>query len=177
MYCEYKQQGLQTPANLLASIWRQLDQGKDESHPEVKAVYDRRGRLGTKPTIDEVVSVLRREIRRHSVVYILIDALDECADDGLSRDTFVTKLQEILAAQAPDSTRIQLLVTSRSPDNMFSSGAKMQIQAAEEDVESFISQRIVQGISRSRSISKIIRKDEKLKKWIISTVVVKADRM
>ena len=177
MYCEYKQQDLQTPANLLASIWRQLDRGKDESHLDVQALYKQRGRHGMKPTIDELVSVLRQEIRMYSVVYILIDALDECADDGLSRDTLVTKLQDILSVQEPDSTSIHLLVTSRSPNNMFSSGTRMQIQAAEEDVESFISQRIVQGISKSRSILENIRKNEKLKKWIISTVAEKADRM
>ena len=113
----------------------------------------------------------------YSIVYILINALDECADDGLSRNTLVTKLQDILSVQEPDSTSIHLLVTSRSPNNMFSSETRMQIQAAEEDVESFISQRIVQDISKSRSISENIRRNERLKRWIISTVAEKADRM
>lgn len=168
---------IQTPANLLAGIWRQLDQRKDEFHSEVQVLYDRRGRNSTKPTIDEVVSILLQEVWRYSAVYILIDALDECADDGLSRDAFIAQLQGILAAQAPDSTRIQILVTSRSPDNVFSGAVKMQIQAAEEDVKSFVSQRVVQGISRSRSISEDVRKDEKLKNWIIRTIVEKADKM
>lgn len=110
-------------------------------------------------------------------MYILIDAFDECADDGLSRKALVTKLQEMLAAKKLNSTRIQLLVTSRSPENMFSSGATMQIQAAGEDVMSFISQRFIEGISRSRSISENVRKDEKLRKWIINTLVQKADKM
>lgn len=143
----------------------------------MQAVYNRRGQFGTKPTIGEVVSVLRLEIWRHFVVYILIDALDECADDGWSRDTLITKLQELLAAEAPNSTRIQFLVTSRSPDNLFSTGAKVQIQAADEDVEVFMSQRFVQGISRSGIISENVRNDEDLKKRIISTVVEKADKM
>lgn len=177
VYCEYKQHALQTPTNLLASIWRQLDQWKDESHPDVQDVYNRRGRFGTKPTLDEVVSILRQEILRHSLVYILIDAFDEYADDGLSRETLVTKLQEMLAAKRPNSTRIQLLVTSRSPENMFSSGNTMQIQAAEEDVMSFVSQRFDDGISRSRLISENVRKNEELKEWIIKTVVEKADKM
>lgn len=177
MYCEYKQQGLQTPANLLASIWRQLYQSKDESCPEVQFLYDRRGRNGTKPTTEETVSVLRQEVWRHSVVYIFIDALGECADDGLSRETFIAQVREILAAQAPDRTRIHILVTSRSPDNMFSGVVKMQIQAAEEDVKSFVSQRFIQGISRSGSISEDSRKDEKLKNWIMTTIVEKADTM
>ena len=129
-------------------------------------MYNRRSRFGTKPTIEEVVSVLRLEIWRHSVVYILIDALDECADDGLSRDILITKLQELLAVKAPNSTRIQLLVTSRSPNSLFSIGAKVQIQAADGDVEAFVSQCIVQGISKSRLISEII-----------NTVVKKADKM
>lgn len=110
-------------------------------------------------------------------MYILIDAFDEYADDGLSRETLVTKLQEMLAAKTPNSTRIQLLVTSRSPENMFSSGNTMQIQAAEEDVMSFVSQRFNDGISRSRLISENVRKNEELKEWIIKTVVEKADKM
>lgn len=120
--------------------------------------------------------MLRLEIWRHSVVYILIDALDECADD-LSRDTLVTTLQEILAVKAPNGTRIQLLVTSRSPDSMFPSATKMQIQAAGIDIKSFVSQRLIQGTPRSGSISEEVRKNEKLRKWIIETVVEKADRM
>ena len=177
VYCEYKQHALQTPTNLLASIWRQLDQWKDESHPDVQDVYNRRARFGTKPTLDELVLILRQEIWRHSVVYILIDAFDECVDDGLSREILVTKLQEMLAAKRPNSTRIQLLVTSRSPENMFSSGSTMQIQAAEEDVVSFVSQRFHEGISRSRSISGNVRKNKALREWIIQTVVEKADKM
>ena len=177
VYCEYKQQGIQTSTNLLASIWRQLVMRRDECHPEVQDMYNRRGRFGTKPSFDGVVSILHQEIWRHSVVFILIDAIDKCADDGMTRDALVAGLEGLLAAKGSESTRIQLLVTSRSPDNIFSSGAKMQIPAAEEDLNMFISSRLSQGISRSRSISENVRKDDKMRKWIIARIIERADKM
>ena len=95
IYCEYKRQELMTPRDLLASIWDQmvLDQPLGG---EVEHIYGSHAKSRTMATRDEVHSLVRRQIRTFSSVYIIIDALDELDDDLNHRRAFIEDLESLL---------------------------------------------------------------------------------
>jgi len=119
IYCQHKDREVQNPRNLLASLWRQLYDTDTSLPDDVQELYKRRIKSNTEATLDEVVAMLKTQIWRHSVVHLLIDALDECPEDGKVRMTVIQRLQGILAATKPDTVKVRLLVTSRSDASPF----------------------------------------------------------
>ena len=77
VYCEYSQIALQSPENLLASIWRQLLPDQDALPPNVRNLWEGNKRGSTRASTEQVISVLSDEVAKLSVVSILIDAVDE----------------------------------------------------------------------------------------------------
>ena len=107
IYCNYKDIEVQTPANLFASLWMQLV----ESHPisdDVKMLHKKHINRSTRPSLSEILQVLRSEIGDYSgsKVFIIVDALDECPEDNKIRETVLTELRAL-------QSTVHLMVTSR----------------------------------------------------------------
>jgi hypothetical protein len=107
IYCNYKDIDVQTPANLFASLWMQLV----ESHPisdDVKILHKKHVNRSTRPSLSEILQVLRSEIGSYSgsKVFVIVDALDECPQDNEIRGTILTELWVLQSA-------VHLMVTSR----------------------------------------------------------------
>ncbi|KAJ7287134.1 ankyrin repeat-containing domain protein [Mycena rebaudengoi] len=80
LYLNHKEGDLQSPENLLASLWWQLVIGKPlvaSVHKLYEHHHDRR----TRPSVQEIDNVFRSVIAEYSKVYLVIDALDEYPDD------------------------------------------------------------------------------------------------
>lgn len=140
-------------------------------------MYAKHTRYRTIPTIDEITSIVQAEIRRHSAVFLVVDALDECPEDGRIRATLTAKLQNILTAAASTATEIRILVTSRFANNVFINANVTEIRATDNDVERLVRQSIEDGLSDDEVISRSIRQNEALKDAIVATVSEKADKM
>ncbi|KAJ7266795.1 ankyrin repeat domain-containing protein [Mycena rebaudengoi] len=80
LYLNHKEGDLQSPENLLASLWWQLVIGKPlvaSVHKLYEHHHDRR----TRPLVQEIDNVLCGVIAEYSKVYFVIDALDEYPED------------------------------------------------------------------------------------------------
>ena len=77
IYCNYKEQADQTVSNLVASLLRQVVQGRRAISDDVKSFFERHRRQTSRPTLDQLTDVLISEIRTRSKVFIVVDALDE----------------------------------------------------------------------------------------------------
>lgn len=176
LYCQYKEREVQSPQNLFASLWRQLFELKDTDPPnEVRELHARHTKACTRATLDEIIVALKIQIWRYSVVYILVDALDECPEDGRVRSTIVQKLEDIVGAAEPNSSRIRLLVTSRQPTTSFPASERIEILASPQDIRSVVSQRITEGISLSGEISSAVRQDKGFRNTIIERITESSD--
>ena len=144
---------------------------------EAKALYAKHTRYRTKPTIEEMVSIVEAEVRRHSAVFLVVDALDECPEDGRVRATFVERLQYILTATTSTDTKVRLLVTSRLAKNIFPDANETEIRATDPDVKRLICQRIKDGLSDDDEISQSIRQNEALKNALVRMIVERAGKM
>jgi len=142
LYCNYRRQQEQKPADLLASILKQLIQ---PSMPEsVKNLHERHRDKRTRPSFGEISEVLHSVVGNYSRTFIIIDALDECQVSDGSRKKF---LSEMLNLQA--KTGVSLFATSRFiPEIMeeVKGGIciSLEISASDEDVRKYLDGHMLQ---------------------------------
>ncbi|KAJ7144579.1 ankyrin repeat-containing domain protein [Mycena epipterygia] len=72
----HKGSDAQSPTSLLASLWRQLVFGKSIS-PLVRELHTKHTEWRTRPSVEEAHAVLCSIISEYSMVFVLVDALDE----------------------------------------------------------------------------------------------------
>ena len=177
IYCEYQLKKLQTPENLLASLWRELSHSHDSMAEEVKDLYTKHSRYRTKPNMNEIVSVVLAEICKYSIVFVVVDALDECPEDGRVRARFIQELQYILTSTTSTETKVRLLITSRLTKYVFKNKIEMEIRASNDDIKRLVRQRIEKGLSDHDEISQSVRQNDTLKNTLAATIVERAGNM
>lgn len=108
MYCTYRNRLEQTPIRLLASLLKQLLQKRGFIPEGLKKLYEHHIHKSTFPALDKVSKILHSEMDRYSKVFIVIDALDECADDDRAREILLSELNALQTTHPMNS-----MVTSR----------------------------------------------------------------
>ncbi|KAL2865239.1 uncharacterized protein BJX67DRAFT_382980 [Aspergillus lucknowensis] len=138
LFCSYKKQNEQTSAHLVANIMKQLIQDRFELPSKVKSLYNIHTRRDTRPSVRDLVMALESVIKSYSRVFLVIDALDECA--GPVRAEL---LQEIFHLQK--QTRFNLFATSRHNPNikhLFQESGLLEIRASSRDLERYLDGRM-----------------------------------
>jgi len=136
IYCNFHRKDEQKAEDLLASLLKQLSQGRPSLPDCVKALYDNRKDERTRPPFIEISEALHSVTATYSRVFIIIDALDECqVSDGCR-----TKLiSEVFSLQAKCGANI--FATSRMSDEiakMFDKAVSFKIHARDEDVRTYL---------------------------------------
>lgn len=140
IYFDYKEQ--QTVETLIGSLLRQLILRRGFIAPEVQKLFDKHVSYGTRPTLDEIIPLLRSEICYYSRLYVVIDALDECTDEAGVRSNFLRAMRSL-------SGPISLLFTSRPLPEIaeeFSKDLQLEIHASVEDITLFVKGCIQRGV-------------------------------
>src|ERR1700722_14718144 len=141
IYCNYKEQAEQTVPNLVASLLRQIVQGRRAISDDVKSLFERHHRQSTRPTLDQLTDVLILEIRMRSKVFIVVDALDECREDDATRALLLQVLRSF-------PLQVNLMVTSRDLPSIgrdFEGAKRLHIRAKDDDMRIYIEGRIALG--------------------------------
>ncbi|KAL9033586.1 MAG: hypothetical protein Q9180_005868, partial [Flavoplaca navasiana] len=140
VFCTFKDRANQTAENLFGSIVKQLTESYPERFsPMVEQLFHAREKTHGRPLLADFVSMLRSMLRCFRLNYIVVDALDECADevtDSLLND--FKNLQQICS--------LKLLFTLR-PGTItglqdLNRTGFLEIRARDEDIGKYISSRI-----------------------------------
>ncbi|RYO34681.1 hypothetical protein AA0111_g3695 [Alternaria arborescens] len=134
VYCNYKAREEQGVSNLLAAILKQLVRGRLSTVVHVEQLHQKHANRGTKPSLDEICSVLRDVLAHYPTVYLVIDALDECQED--TRRLVLAKLRDLQTARD-----VRLMATSRFiPDieDAFREAPRLEVRASREDIKRFV---------------------------------------
>ena len=91
-YCSYKRQHEQTLANLIATLLRQLLQEMPDIPDAFQSLYQQYVHKNTRPSVQELRTLLHSVTENYSKVFIVIDALDECTNVDGTRDSFLSEL-------------------------------------------------------------------------------------
>lgn len=177
VYCEYKQQRLQTPSNLVSSIWRQLSEHKPELHKAVQNMYSDYMKHKTSLGLEKIKANTIEAMRSYSKILIVVDALDECTEQGGSRSQFIKALQCFLSNASLASGKVQLIVTSRLTKSPFEGTSKVGIQATDEDLRKLVERRFHDGICESQRVANKIRSDKDMQEMLINAIIRGAQRM
>ena len=162
LFCNYKAQADQSAPSLFAALLKQLVQSQPDIAAPVTHLYNHHSRQKSRPSLKEIFEALQSVCSNYGVVYIVVDALDECADIDGARGLLIDKLHELQAR-----ADIRLLFTSRSIPEVtqkFQSNPTLEVRASEVDVRHFVS-------GQMPRLPKCIQRDEELKQAIQNKIV------
>jgi NACHT domain len=168
LFCSYKAQTDQNASSLFAALLKQLVQSRPDIAVPVTQNYEHHIKQRSRPSLDEILRVLQSICLNYTTVYIVVDALDECADRDGTRGQLIDKLRELQA-----KTDVRLLFTSRSIPEItqkFQSNLVLEVRASEEDVRRFVA-------GQMPRLPNCIRRDDELKQAVQNKIVEAVDGM
>ncbi|KAJ7487830.1 ankyrin repeat-containing domain protein [Mycena latifolia] len=143
IYLNHKETEIQTPSNLLASVWRQLVLNRPISRT-IDVLHTEHSEKRTRPTMDEIHSQFSVVVTEHAKVYIIVDALDEYPEDR----------RGILLESLTKFPTVNLLLTSRPHISIpFPDARVLEIRATEDDIRCFVKRQLQASIRLSKHIA------------------------
>jgi len=168
IFCNYKTQVDQTVTNLLATILKQLVCTRSSVAEPALHLYEHHSRRNTRPSLEEIFTILQSVIRNYSTVYLILDALDECSyQDGI-HSWLLVKFREL-----QKEADLRIMVTSRflhDIEKEFKSTTRLEIRANDIDVRRFIEGQIYR-------LPNCVQRDEALQDFVKEKIVEAVDGM
>jgi hypothetical protein len=145
IYFDYKEQHKQKVDDLLASLLRQLTQGRSSLTDPVRFLYERHKDRRTRPSYKEILSTLQSIAVMYSRVFIIIDALDEFEASDNCRSRFLKAIFDL-----QENSGANIFATSRSIPEIrakFTDSTCIEIRARNEDIRNYLVIRTTQSDS------------------------------
>ncbi|OMP84402.1 hypothetical protein BK809_0000183 [Diplodia seriata] len=167
LYCKHDMRNEQAADHLLATLLRQLVEGKGRLHEAIMHL-DEECKKKRKPTADELRKALLIMVNTYDRVYIVVDGLDECSnwDDDI-RPVFLDTIRHL-----QDSAPVKLLATSRDIpiiQEEFQRDVRLDISARKADVLKYLQSRY--------DMSRVVRRNEALRLQIAEDISDTVDGM
>ncbi|RWA06648.1 hypothetical protein EKO27_g8459 [Xylaria grammica] len=163
IYCNYKEEQIQTPRNMIGSLLKQLIQRRAVLPDHVRGLYKKNLQTTTHLGLDELTRALVQEMTAFSSVFVVIDALDECPERGNTRARLLTEVQKL-----PQNARI--LITSRYSSKIegkFENVLRIDIRETDDDVKRYVEARIEKETSLAKHVRPIPALMEDMTKTVI----------
>ncbi|KAL6695051.1 hypothetical protein J3F84DRAFT_399908 [Trichoderma pleuroticola] len=136
-YCNYRRQEEQVIEKLLASLLKQLCQRESSVPHHLRSFYEEHIDNRTRLSLLEIQTALHSAAEDYSMVFIVVDALDECQNLDGSRQDFLTELFSL-----QEKYGWNLFMTSRAipeiVDRFSKNSISLEIRASTEDIERYL---------------------------------------
>ncbi|KAI4245553.1 MAG: hypothetical protein LQ352_006542, partial [Teloschistes flavicans] len=162
VYCNFKDREQQSLENLLASVCVQLLQESSSLPGKLMDLYETHYSKGTRPGLQEILLVFEVAVNAVGLVYLVVDALDECMEEVRN---------ELISKMKATPVNLQLLVTTRYIDSIlshFTASLQLEIRANNADLDSYI---------RSKIQRLPVRVQAEFADEICHSIITKADGM
>ncbi|KAJ7485603.1 ankyrin repeat-containing domain protein [Mycena latifolia] len=162
IYLNHKETEAQSPSNLLTGLWRQLVFGRPLS-PAVHHLYAKHREQGTRPSLEDIYSILCSTIAQLSSAFIIVDALDEYPED--ERGILLGHLSSLTAGSTTS-----LMLTSRPHININHVVENLQIleiRALEDDIRLYIDAAVLKSSRLLRHIENRSALREEIEEMIV----------
>ncbi len=135
----------------MGSILEQFVRRRNPIPPDLAALYEQHARNKTRPTLDELETIIHKTFKQGVRTYLIIDALDEY-HESLTIINMLNRLQHC---------GTNLLITSRhgiSIDNRLREVVHVEVRAHEDDLVQYVECRLpsLQCIQRRPDIQAIV---------------------
>lgn len=170
LYCDYKDQAMQTASNLIACLARQIIGYPKVLPQQLEEIHKEHEHQKRRPSFNKLMKLLIALCKQYNRVYIIVDALDEC--EAIRERRLLLPVLEVLSRNSG-----RLFVTSRPNNedisNTFGKQSRITIAASELDLRQYVAERIAEEERRTS----VTRFTPELKKSIISNVSAGASGM
>ena len=173
VYCDYQDLVTQTATNLISSLVWQLARKTDGFPPSAWTLRKECKSMNRKPSLQELLALLKDVVQGLSKAFVVVDALDESSEvdeqDADQNHSFLEALHEI-------SRHIHLMVTAKPLaflKEAFHDAFCTEISASTHDLELYAQHRWRNGTH----FGSLVDKDPHLRRDIIATVCSKARGM
>lgn len=155
---------------LVGIILRQLAAQKLPLAKPVRSLFELYGLRNSKPPLRDYISTLQCTLCEWDKVFLVVDAIDECSSSNSTRQAFLADLDTIQA-----NSKLRIMITGRpNPDVVevmrFKKSTFLEIRARDEDVETYITDRL-------RKSDGLARQPEMLQQKIKTKVTQAVDGM
>lgn len=178
VYFDFMEQRKHDLISLLSSLLAQLIQARDFISEEVKEIHRVLKVTGGYPSSDDLLSMLRYQMKLFSRVFIVVDALDECPNDTTSIETnTMDKFLKVLH-QLPSNAHI--LYTSRHDIRIgqgVEADCELEIVAHDTDLRNYFENQIKGLEHLKRLVDKGMQRDKCFLDNVLGTVVKKSQGM
>ncbi len=163
VYFNYKANATQTPDAIHLSLKQQLAGFSTQLYTLLESSYKKHPK--SRPSPRRLIPDMRILTREFSKVFIVIDALDECAESN--RDTFLEIVADLQTSGA------NVLITSRDHicDSITHSKLvgvqRIDIRGSTDDIAKFLNARL----TKQRRLAQIIKNRASLHKEIVAAIV------
>jgi hypothetical protein len=126
------------------------------------ALYNSHKKYGTRPTSKELTDLLGKLTSKYETLFVVIDALDECAESEEDALRFLSSVRSI-------GWNVRILCSSRFSttfEAFFISTKKLEIYARDEDIKTFLDSEL----NQQPRLSKHVRADPDLRTEIIDSI-------
>lgn len=169
IYCNYKEKKEQAAQPLIASILKQLVQDCQTISEDLKIQFQLYLKRNAHLPPEELTQAIHLEIARYRRVFVVVDALDECTEDGNTRADLLDELKSL-------PKNVSLLVTSRkisAMKNEFEGTVSVEIYASDSDISKYITGRI----QREHRLARHVKADPSLQEAIVNGIISRARGM
>ena len=112
-YFRFDDMEKQNAQNCLSSILAQTTSKQTSIDDCVKSLFEISGRVGKRPETSQLLHVLREVFQKYDKVFLILDALDECPEDGNHQSQLLEAIGELHS-----STQARILCLSRDISNI-----------------------------------------------------------
>ena len=164
LYCNYKEKRAQNPEDLLASICAQLMKKKQSPSKTVESMYHELKKLNSRPSLANIVMALKAECQRYKMVFVVLDALDECQEDEGVTKILLSSLEKL-----PGHVRTVITCRNHAIDpTLLQNEFYIDIKAQDDDVRLYWNTQIMH-------LPHCLQKDPPLREFVITTISKKVD--
>jgi len=166
---------MQDVPNLISSLLAQLVQQGSQITDETKAIYRAWKDKGAYPSLDDLLLMLKSQVKAFFKVFIVVDALDECLNDQETNiaDDFLRALHQL-------PRNAHLLFTSRNDISIGSkvqADSKLEIRADSNDLRRYLESRIKSREPLKNLIEKEAEKDKSFLDRALNAIVERSRGM
>lgn len=166
-YFDYNDQDYQSPANVVASILKQLASQMSTLPLPITELHERFEKQRDHLQLQDLETTLLLTFREFRQIFIIIDALDEC-DAKKHRKSFLKVLKDL------ENTSARVFITSRPhPDDIkqaLCASPRITVEAGDSDIRKYLAHKI--GEDGDTDLI-----DEPLKEEIITNIANRAQGM
>ena len=166
VFCNYKEP--EKAVTLIGSLLQQIVLRQSDISDDICRLYKTHIIKRTHSSIFEYSTLLKAKYRSLSILFVIIDALDECVNE--SKDEFLKELQDL-------RPKLRLIITSRSSimniTYYFEDAVSLEIRPSNEDIKTYLEERL----QRESRLRMYIQEDPSLHNDIIKVIVDKAKGM